>query len=568
MVAAFSVATWYQLLPKAILRTFWWQHPKDWILHVCLYGGATWLLLLAALNRHPPGTVWRRRWMWLVPMTMLIWGVFDELGQGFFGKYRTADLFDWLFDAIGIIGCAVGVYFWEGRQYATTDLLKLPPDLGWTVKQSAQLVVRLHANVITKRLGLQARPDLTLAAALQTVDTEELARIFYWSAQPELALRAWRDIQYDSTQVGKPDERFRNVQAICQQAIHFQHSLDLRREHALQELLAAWVAADIQVAPFKGSCLAWSLGQPPGMRPAGDLDFCLLPSDLPVALKVLSAAGAEPITSDPAALDYMRNFSHDYSLRHPTLGLIELHTRLYPDMPADALERVWSRTRQQLYLGHPIRMFDAADLYVLLSQHLFLHGWLDGMKWNIDLLPFHLAFEAEAAGQRPDATNPWPPALEGFSIAAVHAAAIDLNAVFPLMAQQAIMGRLLDRMLPVELQASLRSHLTKSEIEALSWIESPAGLDQSTDWMLLEARRRNRGRYTKASWRATLVPHPGKIAMELGIRSDAPGFRRQRFYWLLRRMRRALIALCGFPSRERIAPNAQIADLAASTPPT
>ncbi len=442
-----------------------------------------------------------------------------------------------------------------------------PPDpfpAPLTVAGAGALFARMCRPWFQRQLRLPVDPDPQLDARLADAAATEIAQLFAYSRVPGLgllALAAWWP---------EGSRRHDQVRALCRRDALALQAADLRREEPMARLLQTLHEHGIPAAPYKGPQLAERIGLPPGLRPAGDRDLWIRPESFDAAVAALEPAGCRPESDDPAVLDFMRTVAHDFHLLHPDIGLIELHTRAYADMAPGSFDAIWARLRPGRFLDAPVLSFDANDLYVLLCTHLFLQGWTRGLKWLVDLLPFHAALAAlatdalspgSAGGGAGGGSGVWVPTagLTGLSLPRVAAAAIETEVAFPVLAVQALLGHLTAHRLPSFADAPLRAALTAREAHALARIEAPDGLALSADWMVYQARRaRRHGGHTQERRRGVWV-HPGRVALELQIRSDAPGFWRRRLVWTVRRFCRGLLAAFGAPSCAHAAAHQSIA---------
>jgi hypothetical protein len=159
------------------------------------------------------------------------------------------------------------------------------------------------------------------------------------------------------------------------------HSLKLTGE--LLKLVALFERAGIQVVPFKGPAIAWSLYDSPALREMSDLDLLVRPADARRAVDLLVASGCQP--------EYSTDFRFFRSGRELPLTssagvALDLHWALAPSWFCHALDldRFWSRLVTVSIAGRPIRNLAPEDLLVFLCVHGAKHFW-SSLHWLCDL---------------------------------------------------------------------------------------------------------------------------------------------------------------------------------------
>lgn len=173
----------------------------------------------------------------------------------------------------------------------------------------------------------------------------------------------------------------------------------------LAEILAAFEAAGLPVAPLKGSLLATRYYAAPGLRPMNDLDLLVRREHEPRAVELLGQLRyrqvgrswkhlmlARPEASGPVV---------DYDGEHPANPRsLDLHTQLteaFWGIRYDLSDQAWAGAQPGRLLGHA-----ALDMPTLvLLQHLVAHAVSDMIARRVRLLHLHdIALVAARADRR------------------------------------------------------------------------------------------------------------------------------------------------------------------------
>jgi hypothetical protein len=159
------------------------------------------------------------------------------------------------------------------------------------------------------------------------------------------------------------------------------YSLKLAAE--LVRLVALFDRAGIEVVPFKGPAIAWSLYDSPALRQMTDLDLLVRPAEAPRAVDLLVASGCRPAYS--ADLRFFRP-GRELPLSSPAGVAIDLHWALAPSQFCHALDldRFRSRLVTVSIAGGPIRTLAPEDLLIFLCVHGAKHYWCS-LNWLCDL---------------------------------------------------------------------------------------------------------------------------------------------------------------------------------------
>jgi hypothetical protein len=160
------------------------------------------------------------------------------------------------------------------------------------------------------------------------------------------------------------------------------HSLQLTG--ALLDLITLFDRAGIEVLPFKGPALAWSLYETPALREMSDLDLLIRPRDRSRAILLLQSAGYAPsYPCDVRLFDPGRQIPFE----SPTTGVaVDLHWSLAPPQFGHALDvaGIWSRVGEARVAGRTVRTLGTEDLLIFLCVHGAKHGWCS-IHWLSDL---------------------------------------------------------------------------------------------------------------------------------------------------------------------------------------
>jgi hypothetical protein len=159
------------------------------------------------------------------------------------------------------------------------------------------------------------------------------------------------------------------------------HSLQLTGE--LLRLLSLFDRAGIEVVPYKGPAIAWSLYETPALREMGDLDLLVRPADAPRAIDLLVGSGCQPEYSTD--LRFLRS-ARELHVTSPAGVNLDLHWALAPSHFCHALDldHFWSRLVTISIAGRPIRTLAPEDLLVFLCVHGAKHFW-SSLHWLCDL---------------------------------------------------------------------------------------------------------------------------------------------------------------------------------------
>jgi len=145
----------------------------------------------------------------------------------------------------------------------------------------------------------------------------------------------------------------------------------------LGEILRALRTTGIPVILLKGACLAEAVYGDSALRPMGDLDLLVKPTDLIEAVRTLRAMGYESdMPFDPVASQF--GFQDMPAMRSARGVLVEVHWTLVTplcnaNIREKELEEIWSRAVPAILAGAETRMLSPTDLLLHLCMHMSVH---------------------------------------------------------------------------------------------------------------------------------------------------------------------------------------------------
>jgi len=167
----------------------------------------------------------------------------------------------------------------------------------------------------------------------------------------------------------------------------------------------------VSCLPIKGPIIGKKIYGDMALRPFGDLDFLIKPSDVDVVLEVLATLDykLDDGLSQAQAVAF-RKCANQYRIpRKDARVWIEPHWQLPQQVFAVDfdIERMWQRSRMQEVDGIGVRRADPIDELLILCIHGFTERWRN-LKWVCDVAEFirahpdldweQLYSEARAAG--------------------------------------------------------------------------------------------------------------------------------------------------------------------------
>jgi hypothetical protein len=245
---------------------------------------------------------------------------------------------------------------------------------------------------------------------------------------------------------------------------------------------------------------------------------------LELAIQAARAVGFEFEQDDAAVREYLCKYNYQVPLVHPTYGLLEIHYGLYRDLPENVAPAMLDRAYpSHVYGRKALRLVDA-DLFFVLAVHLARSQRAFVWSWLMDLALLGAIMSIGDWELLCERTIVWGGQL--YVLACVRMLS-DL------------WGRRPDG-LSVRMETVLTDSLRWPERLALRHLKSrlpaaPLGGDKLRIARYLARRPEN----LQSPWRK-LVPHPGVVCIDMGVRSDDPEFARHRLRHALVRARRFL----------------------------
>lgn len=284
------------------------------------------------------------------------------------------------------------------------------------------------------------------------------------------------------------------------------------REMLLTETLAAvldlLVSAGIPVMPLKGAELAYRLYAAPAQRFMSDLDLWV-PADAVIeALDLLARDHWRETNADPAIRAYHLERGYHIPLEHPQRHIeLELHHRLYPDLPTPAQESIWERAVEGQLLDRPVRFPDPADRVLILCSHLGTAGLEEAGRWLLDLTRLRASADPALHPQSGDLVAR---AREYEQTLFLIVAAVALRQRWGVTALAPVAAELAGDLRPAE------RRLLHQLVRHGPWLNKHK---------LLAARRlAGRSLSIPHAWFTSLWCHPGTVCLEMGVRSSNPAF--------------------------------------------
>jgi hypothetical protein len=160
---------------------------------------------------------------------------------------------------------------------------------------------------------------------------------------------------------------------------------NLKLAAELVRLVALFDRAGIEVVPFKGPAVAWSLYQSPALRQMSDLDLLIRPCDTSRTIDLLISAGYQP-PQYPIDLRFFQPYRQMELTSGSTGVAVDLHWSLSPPHLCDRpdMEGVWTRLAPVQVAGRAVRTLGNADLLIFLCIHGAKHVWRS-LHWLADL---------------------------------------------------------------------------------------------------------------------------------------------------------------------------------------
>lgn len=295
------------------------------------------------------------------------------------------------------------------------------------------------------------------------------------------------------------------------------------RRRCVAHVLGALRSAGIDAVPIKGIWLAERLYPEPWCRRMGDADL-VVAGDPRTILDRLAEHGIGPRNDDPAILDHACTEGDEITVYAPWPGAtaIDLHFRLYPDMPLAAAAEIIARAEPDVCLGVEVLAPAPVDHLLVVAHHLII-GTLDSpwRRW----LDVDLAARAVTDWNIvPSRSIGWGnPAIVLIALAGAH--------------------QLFDTPVPDRIWGALAEALTPGERPVVAAALAHGAWRADRDALLVcQWRERGLG-WRDRSLTRMLWPHPGFVARRLKVSSTASRFWVKRLGFAAGRFTRAARAV-------------------------
>jgi hypothetical protein len=155
----------------------------------------------------------------------------------------------------------------------------------------------------------------------------------------------------------------------------------LQRTSEIERLSEAFSGLGMQISVLKGTALSQILFGSPNMRHVGDLDVLTTPERLPEQINLLESLGYERVYPTfrltPYRLSSYVRFRKDFTFRHPTLGDLDLHWRLFDNVEHPANHLLPQATAFEVEAGGiPVRSFGFQDQFLYVAAHGIFDSWM------------------------------------------------------------------------------------------------------------------------------------------------------------------------------------------------
>lgn len=295
------------------------------------------------------------------------------------------------------------------------------------------------------------------------------------------------------------------------------------RRRCVAHVLEALRTAGIDAVPIKGIWLAERYYPAPWCRRMGDADL-VVAGDPGTILDRLAACGIGPKNDDPAILDHARTEGDEITVYAPWPGAtaIDLHFRLYPDMPLAAAAEIIARAGPDLCLGVEILAPSPVDHLLVVAHHL-IFGTLDSpwRRWlDVDLIAREITEWDAVIGRSIAWGNP---AILLVALAGAH--------------------QLFDTPVPDRVWDRLAEAMTPGERPVVAAALAHGAWQADRDALLVSQWRERGLGWRDRSFTGLLWPHPGFVARRLKVSSTAPRFWVKRLGFAAGRFTRAARAV-------------------------
>lgn len=276
------------------------------------------------------------------------------------------------------------------------------------------------------------------------------------------------------------------------------------RGRCVSYVLGALHTAGIGVMPIKGIRLAGRYYPEPWCRRMGDADLLVI-GDPRTILERLAFHQIRPRGMDPAVLDHAYSEGDEITVYAPWSGAlaIDLHFRLYPDLPLSAASELVARAESEVCFGVEVLAPSLPDHLLVVAHHLIIGIVKPPWRWwlDVDLMAREVA-DWDTVITRSIAWG--NPAILLVALAGAH--------------------QLFDTPVPDSTWFALSEALTQGERPVVAAALAHGAWQVDRDALLVSQWRERNVGWRSRSFAKLLWPHPGFVARRLKISSTAPHF--------------------------------------------
>jgi hypothetical protein len=237
--------------------------------------------------------------------------------------------------------------------------------------------------------GLSSADLALLRAALGEGDVARMAyrrwrESIDWERLPVVWQRLLPLLHHNVSRLGVEDpllERFRGVR-------RYFWARNLRLMALAKRMHEALAAARIPALALKGTSLVASSYVDRSIRPMEDVDVLVPRTSVEAAIAVLERLGFEPDMTAPRCLRERLLRTGELpgcAFRDRGGDYVDLHwNALHLDRRLDADGPAWSRSREVMFEGVPVRVLDPADQLLQLCAHGLQDTELSAIRWIAD----------------------------------------------------------------------------------------------------------------------------------------------------------------------------------------
>ena len=295
------------------------------------------------------------------------------------------------------------------------------------------------------------------------------------------------------------------------------------RRHCVSHVLDALRSAGIDAVPIKGIWLAERYYPAPWCRLMGDADL-VVAGEPRTILDALAAQGIGPKNDDPAILDHACSEGDEITVYAPWPGAtaVDLHFRLYPDMPLAVAAEIIARATTDVCLGVEILAPSPADHLLVVAHHLVLGTKNPPWRWWLDVdLAARVVTDWDTVIYRSSAWG--NPAILLVALAGAH--------------------QRFDTPIADSTWDALAAALTPGERPVVATAFARGAWQADRDALLVSQWRERHVGWRSHSFARLLWPHPGFVARRLKVHSTTPHFWFRRLGFAAGRFARAAVAV-------------------------